>query len=74
MNKIYALIAAVVAAFVGLLTIFMSGEKRGKEKEQNKMLKKQSEQAKAIKQLNDNIDSKSTSDIRKKLKDEFSHD
>ncbi len=71
MNKFLAVLVGIGTFFLGLLAIFVSGEKRGREKEQNNSIKKQLEQTDAIKKINDDVASTSTDDIRKRLRDEY---
>jgi len=72
MNNILAILSAIGAAIFGLLVTFLYGKNKGKKDEQIEQLKMNVEQAASIKKQNDNIDRLGVSEIREKMKKEFS--
>jgi hypothetical protein len=74
MNKLYALLAAIGSAAVGLIALFVSGVNAGKNKEKAEQLKKNVEQINVAKKINNEIDRSDTASVRQRLRDEFAKD
>ena len=71
MSKLWAVLSAIGVAILGMLSIFLSGVRKGKEGERVKNLDKIVEQVNAVKKNSDKIDASSVDDIRKRLHDEY---